>query len=94
MLYYLPQSQKKRLSEDVDYVTYHKPLPLALHGYVWPFMLAYALLAGGWAWVYGLSEQIEGFFIGCAIVGALNIITGLCCVWSVHIWCKLTCTKV
>ena len=78
----------------MHYVTYHKPLPLPLHGYVWPFLLLYALVLCGWLWLCGPGNQIEGFFIGCAIVGALNIVTCLFCVWSVHIRCKLTCTKV
>lgn len=82
------------MSEDVDYVTCLKPLPFALHGYVWPFALGYVLLLVGWTWLHGPLEQMEGFFIGCAIIGVLNIVTCLFCVWSVHIRCKLTCSKV
>ena len=87
-------SEQKPLSEDVEYVTYHKPLPLPLHGYVWPFILLYSLVLFGWLWLYGPSEHVEGFLIGCAVVGALNIVTCLFCVWSIHIRCKLTCLKV
>jgi len=57
-------------------------------------MLAYFLILGGWIWIYGVWEQMEGFFICCAIVGALNIIACLFCVWSVHVASKLTCLKV
>ena len=85
---------RKSLSEDVEYVTYHKPLPLLLHGYVWPFILAYMLVTCGWVWFNGSWEQIEALFICCAIIAAFNIIACLFCVWSVHIRCKLTCFKV
>ena len=87
-------SGKKHLSEDVDYVTYHRPLHLAFHGYVWPFIILYILLLGGWVWQYSTWDHMEGLFIGIAIVGALNIITCLFCVWSVHVRCRLTSVKV
>ena len=82
------------MSEDVDYATYHVPLPYAFHGYIWPFVLAYLCLMATWTWLYGLLEQVEGMLIGFACIGALNIVACLCCVWSVHIRCKLTCSKV
>lgn len=88
------QCQRSPLSDDVLQVTYHNVLPLLLHGYLWPFLLAYSLLFCGWSWVYGLQEQLEGLFIFFAVIGALNIITYLCCVWSVSTSCKLTCFAV
>ena len=62
-----------RLSEDVEYITLQRPLPLALHGYVWPFAVAYAALLGGWVWVFGALEFTELFFIVAAVIGSLNI---------------------
>lgn len=88
------QPQRSPVSEDVQQVTYHKVLPLIFHGYVWPFLLTYSLLFCGWMWVYGLQEQLEGLFVFCAVIGALNIITCLFCVWSVNTSCKLTCLTV
>ena len=78
----------------MDYVTYHVPLPYPLHGYIWPFVLAYLSLFLCWTWMYGLLYQMEGFFIGCACIGVLNVVVCLGCVWSVHVRCKLTCSKV
>lgn len=89
-----PWQRKKHLSADVDYVTYHVPLPYPLHGYIWPFVLVYLTLFLVWSRLYGLGEQMEGLFIGCACVGGLNIVACLCCVWSVHVRCRLTCSKV
>ena len=83
-----------RLSEDVQYISLYKPLPLVLHGYVWPFMALYAALFAGWVGMYGLWEHTEAFLIGCAIIGGLDIVTCLFCVWSVHVRCALTCRKV
>ena len=82
------------LSEDVQYISLHKPLPLLLHGYVAPFILAYASLLAVWVGVYGFWEYLEAFLILYAIVAGLDIIACLFCVWSVHVRCVLTCRKV
>ncbi len=82
------------LSEDVSYITLCKPLPLVLHGYVWPFALVYVSLVSVWiGGVYGLDESPEVFYLCLAAIAAINIITCLCCVWSVHIRCALTCKQ-
>ena len=83
-----------RLSEDVQYISLHKPLPLVFHGYVWPFILLYAILLAVWIGVYGFLEHTEAFLIGCAIIAGLDIVTCLFCVWSVHVRCTLTCRTV
>ena len=83
-----------RLSEDVEYISLHKPLPFVLQGYVWPFVLLYTALLAVWVGVYGFLEYTEAFLIGFAIIGGLNIVTCLFGVWSVHVRCALTCTKV
>ena len=70
-----------RLSEDVEYISLHKPLPFVLQGYVWPFVLLYAALLAVWVGVYGFLEYTEAFLIGFGV-------------WSVHVRCALTCTKV
>lgn len=82
------------LSDDVQYISLHKPLPLILHGYVLPFLLVYAALFLVWIGVYGFLEYYEAFLIGFAVVAGLDIITCLFCVWSVHVRCALTCRKV
>ncbi len=82
------------LSEDVSYITLCKPLPLVLHGYVWPFALVYVSLVSVWiGGVYGLDESPEVFYLCLAAVAAVNIITCLFCVWSMHVRCALTCKQ-
>ena len=82
------------LSDDVQYISLHKPLPLVLHGYVLPFIIVYAALLFVWVGVYGFLEYYEAFLIGFAIVAGLDVVTCLFCVWSVHVRCALTCRKV
>ncbi len=82
------------LSEEVNYIVLCKPLPLILHGYVWPFILAYIALVSVWTGVYGFEESPELFFLCLASIAVLNIITALFCVWSMHVRCALTCKQV
>ena len=88
------ETEEMRLSEDVSYITLCKPLPLVLHAYVWPFVLAYLSLVSVWFSLYGFEESLEVFFLCLAVIAAINIITCLFCVWSVHVRCALTCKKV
>lgn len=82
------------LSEDVRYIVLYKSRPLLLHGYVFPFILLYALLLVGWTVVFEGFEHVEAFFICVAAIGVLDVVTCLFCVWSVHVRCLLTCNRV
>ena len=64
--------------------------------YPWPSTATCGPLAllGGWVRVFGALEFTELFFIVAAIIGSLNIVSCLFCVWSVHVRCVLTCRKV
>lgn len=87
---------QEKLSEDVQEISLYKPLPLVLHGYVIPFLLLYLLVLLTWSQVYGeaAGENWEPLLIAFAVVAALNVITVLSCVWSVHVRAALTCRKV
>ena len=85
---------QEKLSEDVQKISLHRPLPLFLHGYVVPFILLYAAVVITWSQVYGLTEHWEALLIAIAAVAVLDVITVLSCVWSVHVRAALTCRKV
>ena len=69
--------RKMRLSEDVSYITLCKPLPLVLHAYVRPFVLAYLSLVSVWFSLYGFEESLEVFFLCLAVIAAINFSTDL-----------------
>ena len=69
--------RKMILSEDVSYITLCKPLPLVLHAYVWPFVLAYLSLVSVWFSLYGFEESLEVFFLCLAVIAAINFSTYL-----------------
>lgn len=90
----MTQHFKKKQSIDdlVHYVTLHKVLPLALRAIVWPFVAFYFIMFGI---IYQTDvENYEFGFIALAFGAVLNILTVLCCYWSVHIAAFLNCRKV
>lgn len=82
------------LSEDVDRISLHRPLPRLFHGYVAPFLLLYGGVAAAWVAAFDFPEQLEAFLIALAAVAGLEVVTCLFCVWSVHVRAALTCRKV
>ena len=82
------------VSDDVEYLTLYRPLPMWAHGYVIPFVLLLVSLVCGWVYVFEGFDHLEALFICIAVVAALNIVACLACVWSVHIRCLMTCRKV
>lgn len=90
----MTQNFKKKQSIDdlVHYVTLHKILPLALRAIVWPFVVLYLIVLGYLCQTD--AENYEFGFIALAVVAVVNILTVLCCYWSVHIAAFLNCRKV
>ena len=82
------------LSEDVQSITLYKPRIVLLHGYVFPFIILYASLLLGWVVTFEGLEHVEALLISVAVIAAANVVTCLFCVWSVHVRCALTLTKV
>lgn len=82
------------LSEDVDRISLHRPLPRLFHGYVAPFLLLYAAITAIWIAAFDFPERLEAFMIAFAVVAGLDVVTCLFCVWSVHVRAALTCRKV
>lgn len=82
------------LSDDVEYIVLYRLLPTWAHGYILPFILFYVTLISGWVVIFEGLLHVEALLICVAVIAALNIVTCLSCVWSVHIRCLLTCRKV
>ena len=83
------------VGEEVKSISLYKLLPTWSHGYILPFIIFYVSLFVGWVYFFGsLIENNEGLLISVAVIGAINLMTALFCVWSVDVRCLLTCKKV
>lgn len=83
-----------KVDELVQRVSLYRALRWPLHGYVLPFLGLYA----GWTYVwlgwYGLWQLYEGGLVGLAAIACAQILLCLCCHWSVHVQCFVTCRRV
>lgn len=79
------------LIQSVHLYTFSSPL---FHGYILPFIILYASWLYGWCGVYGFFEFYEGGWVGLGVIACLQILCSLCCYWSVHINCLLSCKAV
>jgi len=78
----------------VQSVSLHIPRQFLFHGYILPFLTLYGCWLYGWFFVYGVEEYYEAGLIGVAVIGLVQILSCLCCHWSVHVQCFLTCKSV
>lgn len=88
------KEMRSSLDDLVQYTQLYKPVPTVLQGTVLPFMLIYAILFYLWIFVYGVEEHYEAGFVFIAVVAVLQILICLCCYWSVHVECFLSCVAV
>lgn len=70
------------------------PRHLLLHGYILPFLILYGLWSYCWLAIFETDFHFEVGYICLAVVGLLQLLTVLCCHWSVHVKCALTCKYV
>ena len=82
------------LNEEIQSVSYYNIRHLAFHGYIGPFAVLYILWFYLLKFVYGVEEYFEIFLIALAVIGLLQILVSLFCLWSVDVRCALTCSKV
>lgn len=82
------------LDDLVQYTQLFKPVPTVLQGTVLPFLIIYPIVFYSWIVVYGFEENVEAGFVSVAVVAAIQILVCLCCYWSVHIQCFLSCSSV
>lgn len=87
-----------QIDELVKYVTLHLPNPILLNGTIFPFLVCYA----GWFYWFFIKSQTDeeyeasydALLICLAVIACIQILTCLCCFWSVHISTFLNCRKV
>ncbi|XP_063838931.1 endoplasmic reticulum transmembrane helix translocase [Ostrinia nubilalis] len=82
------------LDDLVQYTQLFKPVPTILQGTVLPFLIIYPVVFYSWIAVYGFEENFEAGFVTVAVVAVIQILICLCCYWSVHIQCFLSCSAV
>ncbi|KAG6444003.1 hypothetical protein O3G_MSEX003141 [Manduca sexta] len=89
-------SNKKQSSLDdlVEYTQLFKPVPTVLQGTVLPFLIIYPLVFYSWIVVYGFEDNFEAGFVTVSAIAVIQILICLCCYWSVHIQCFLSCSSV
>lgn len=87
-------TSKIRIDDLVESVSLYVPRHVLLHGYLGPFLIIYILWAYLWIVSYGVSEYFEAGLITVAGIGIIQILICLCCHWSVHVRCLLSCHKV
>lgn len=78
----------------VQRVSLYGSRSVIFHGTVLPFICFYSVWLYTWLILYGFDEFNEAGFVGIAVIGIVQILSCLCCYWSVHIQCFLTCNKV
>lgn len=83
-----------QIDDLVKYVTLHIPNPLPLNGTIFPFVFLYAFELYFWLYIYGFYDYYEMGLIAVIGTACLQILTSLCCYWSVHINTFLNCRKV
>lgn len=84
-------AQLDELVQSVNLYTFNSPF---FHGYILPFIVLYVSWLYCWCGVYGFFEFYEGGWVGLGVIACLQILCSLCCYWSVHINCLLSCKKV
>ncbi|KAK7497039.1 hypothetical protein BaRGS_00011775 [Batillaria attramentaria] len=81
------------LNDEIQRLSYHNIRPVVLHGYVLPFLFIYAGWFYMWTVVYGVDDYFEAGLIAFAIIGLVQILTALFCLWSIEVRCWMTCSK-
>lgn len=82
------------LDDLVQYTQLFKPMATVLQGTILPFLVIYPVVFYFWVVVYGFEENFEAGFVTVAVVAVIQILICLCCYWSVHIQCFLSCSAV
>lgn len=83
-----------KIDDLVERVSLYRTIPAYLHGTVFPFVILYSGWAYFWLIVQGYEVYAEEGFLGFGVIGVLQVLSVLCCYWSVHIRCFLSCKKV
>lgn len=82
------------VDELVEYIQLFRPVPTIFQGTILPFFIIYPIVFYCWIFVYGFHENFEAGFVTVAVIAIIQILTCLCCYWSVHVQCFLSCSPV
>ncbi|CAG4968673.1 unnamed protein product [Colias eurytheme] len=85
-------NKQSSLDDLVQYTQLFKPVATVLQGTILPFLIIYPIIFYCWIFVYGFNENFEAGFVTVAVVATIQILICLCCYWSVHIQCFLSCS--
>ena len=81
--------------EEVKSLSLYREKHILFHGYVFPFIALYVAAVVGWMTTQEeWSAHAELLYITLAAIAALNVVTCLFCVWSVHVRCALSLKRV
>lgn len=75
-------------------VKLYRPVWAGVQALVLPFIVLYVAILYGWLFHFGFHEYYEPGLLALAGAGLLQVLTCLCCYWSVHVYCFLTCLPV
>lgn len=81
----------EKVDDLVERVRLYRTIPAYFHGTVFPFVVFYGCWAYYWIFIKSYTEYVEEGFIGFGVIGVLQVLSVLCCYWSVHIRCFLSC---
>lgn len=82
------------VDELIQSVTCYNPRALILHGYLGPFLVAYASLLYSWFTTFSKMEQNQDiWFIMVGVAVVAQILAYLFCLWSVHVNCFLAYSR-
>lgn len=82
------------VDELVQYIQLFRPVATIFQGTILPFVIIYPIVFYGWIFVYGFNENFEAGFVTVAVIAIIQILICLCCYWSVHVQCFLSCSPV
>ncbi|CAH3839816.1 endoplasmic reticulum transmembrane helix translocase [Pieris brassicae] len=85
-------NKQSSLDDLVQYTQLFKPVATVLQGTILPFLIIYPIIFYCWIFVYNFDENFEAGFVTVAVVASIQILICLCCYWSVHIQCFLSCS--
>ena len=83
------------INDEIQHISLHNSRKIIFHGYIFPFVFLHIAWLYVWTAEFDYNDtQFELGMIGFAIVGLLQILTTLFCLWFVQVKVLLTCSSV
>ena len=87
-------AKPRSIDDLIQSLSYHNLRPWILHGYALPFIALYLVWLYIWLFIQGYEENYEVGLVGIAVIGFIQILTSLFCLWSVSVKVLLTTSLV